>query len=138
MRAQGMTIRDIAVKLGCSPQVVRDALRKAADVRTPSGSQHGDWLAPLPYRAANILMREGYKDVQEVRHAIDAGVLSPGVTHSLGPNAWKAICDWLGIDPPTRTRSPGAKPKPANLEHARRMLERAGYRVIAPKNGLKR
>ena len=138
MRAQGMTTKAIAAELGCTLHVVRDALRRAADVRAPSGSQHGDWLATLPYRVARILMREGYKDVQQVRQAIDAGLLSPEVTHFLGPDAWKAICDWLGIDTPTRTTSPGAKPKPETLEHARRMLERAGYRVIAPKNGLKR
>jgi hypothetical protein len=130
-------MKAIAAELGCSLQVVRDALRPAADVRTQSDS-HSDWLGSLPYRPANILIREGYKDVQQVRHAIDAGRLSPEVTHNLGPDAWKAICDWLGIDPPTRIRPPRPTPKRESLERARRMLERAGYRVIPPKNWLSR
>jgi len=137
MRARGMTIKAIAAELGCSLRAVREVLRTAADPRTPSGA-HSDWFANLPYRAANILMREGYTNVDQVRRDISAGRFCPEVTPALGTDAWKAICDWLGIDPPKRTHSPGAKPKRESLEHARRMLERAGYRIIPPKDSLSR
>ena len=137
LRAQGMTIAAIAAKLRCDPKVVRRALRTSADSRTPPGA-HGEWVAGLPYRAASILMREGYSDVDQVRHAINAGLLGPEVTHGLGEGTWKAICDWLGIDPTERTGSPAAKSEAENLERARQMLERAGYRVIPPKDRLTR
>jgi hypothetical protein len=132
-----MTIAAIAAKLGCDPKVVRRALRASADFRPPSEA-HSAWVASLPYRVANILIREGYSNVDQVRHAINAGLLDPEVTHALGTGTWKVICDWLGIDPTERTRPSGAKPKPEDLEKARQMLERAGYRVLPPKDRLTR
>jgi hypothetical protein len=135
MRARGMTVEEIAAELGCTRKVVWRALRKSADARTPSGPRC-DWVASLPYRAKIILMREGYREVDQVRHAVNAGHLSPTVTHGLGPSTWKAICDWLDIDATERTLSPDLKPE--DLEHARQTLERAGYRIIPPKNGLSR
>ena len=137
MRAQGMTITAIAAEFRCDPKIVRRALRAAADSRPPSGA-HRAWVASLPYRAANILLREGYSNVDQVRDAIHAGRLGPEVTHALGTGTWKVICDWLGIDPNERIEPSGAKPKPEELERAREMLERAGYRVLPPKDRLTR
>jgi hypothetical protein len=95
LRAAGLTIREIAVQLECSPYVAQTLLSRAHDRRVEMDDT--GWLEGLPHRAARILLTQGYKTKDEVVNALSRGDLTsdqPGV----GRKTLEVLAQWLATE----------------------------------------
>ena len=130
LRAQGLTVPEIATQVGCSRHVVTSLLRRASDARL--SAENIDWMQGLPHRVMRTLIQHGYVNKAQVSAALENRELTEDLP-DVGEKMLASLSAWLGV--PLPTRSANAKVVTAEvIARARRVLERAGYTVVPPSN----
>ena len=114
--------------MAADPHHEDELQRRLHDLRETSRTAR-NWLDGLPLRAAKVLMREGFSNVDQVRRAIRDGRLDPAKTMELGPQSFQQICSWAEQVQPSY--SP-ASPEDEAIQRAKVLLEAAGYTVLPP------
>lgn len=92
LRASGLTVREVAQRLNCSPYVAQTLLNRAYDQRL--GNCETGWLQGLPHRAARTLLTQGFRSKEDVADALASGRLTsdqPGV----GQKTLGVLAAWL-------------------------------------------
>lgn len=92
LRAKGLTVKEVARELKCSPYVAQTLLARAADARIDAPTTA--WLSGLPHRTARALLAHGYKDKQEVANDLISGQLTSDLP-GIGAKTLRALADWL-------------------------------------------
>lgn len=103
LRAAGLTVREVAQRLNCSPYVAQTLLNRADDRRLGEGN--AGWLEGLPHRAARTLLVQGYRSKADVADAIANGHLTsdqPGV----GQKTLTVLAEWLAEEVPAAVQMP--------------------------------
>lgn len=93
LRARGMTVREVAIELGCSMHVAGTLLSRSNDQRIDTGN--AEWLNGLPHRTARALLALGFSTQQDVATALADGSINSDMP-GMGPKTVAAIEEWIG------------------------------------------
>jgi len=128
LRAQGLTVPEIATQMGCSRHVVTSLLRRASDARL--SAENIEWMQGLPHRVMRTLIQHGYVNKAQVSAALESRELTADLP-DVGAKMLASLSTWLGVPVPPRAGN-SKVPTAEAIARARRVLERAGYTVVPP------
>lgn len=123
---EGLTLEDIATRIGKSKDRVRQMIREAK-ARLKDFAENGDdALSRLPAHAVKVMGWKSLRTRAEVRAAIDSGHLwwsnrfnavmwESRSVRTAGWGCWLAFCEWCGLPKPVRGRAADDPPLPRRV-----------------------